>query len=146
MAADAEKSFRPWVAWLIGCVWFGTAGAVLIAVRIHPATVANISVNTRNLSFRTNATRILGPVNHEQLLISGMKSLQVRFTVGQAINIDGMPTHVTSLNAEGDSLSSCSFYRVRSGGFEIHGPAVLTLQMVESRRGRSFGLKAHGML
>jgi hypothetical protein len=146
MAADAEKSFRPWVAWLIGCVWVGTAVAVLIAVRIHPATITNISVNTRKLSFRTDATHILGPGNHEQLLVSGMKSLQVRFSIEQTIHVDGVPAHVASLSAEGDSFSSCSFYRVRSGGLEVLGPSVVTLQFVEGKRGKSFSMKSHGML
>ena len=146
MTEEREKSFRPWVAWLIGCVWAGTATAVVIPLRIHPSTTANITVNTKKIAFQTNATHLLGPGNHDQLLVSGISSLRMRFGAEQSIQVGSVSKKLSSFNAEGDSFSWCSFYRVRSRGFEVRGPAVLTLQMVESRGGRSFGLKAHGML
>jgi len=146
MAEETEKSFRPWVAWLIGCVWAGTAIAVVITLRIHPSTTANITVNTRKIAFQTKATQLLGPSNHDQLLVSGINSLRVRFGTERKILIGGVSKRLSSISGEGDSFSACSFYRVRSSGFKVLGPAVLTLQMVESSGGRSFGLKAHGML
>jgi hypothetical protein len=146
MTAGLEKPFRPWVARLICGIWAGTTLAVFIATRIHPATTANLSVSTRKVSFRTNASHILGRSNEEQLLVSGVSSLQIQFNRTQAIRTGGAPVHVASLHAEGDSFSSCSFYQVRSGGFEVGGTAVITLEVFDVSDTRSFSLKAHGVL
>ena len=146
MTADLEKSFRPWVAWLICGIWAGTALVIFIAARIHPATTANLSVSTRKLSFRTTAGHILGQSNEEQLLVSGVSSLQIQFNRTQAIRIGGAPVRVTSLDGEGDSFSSCSFYKVRSGGFEVGSTAVITLEVFDVSNARSFSLKSHGVL
>src|SRR5712692_10285336 len=146
MAADSEKTFRPWVAWLITGVWATTALAVLIAARIHPATTANLSVNTRKISFRTNASHILGQSDEEQLLISGMSSLQIQFNKPQTIRAGGASFQRSSVEAEGDSFTSCSLYLVRTSGFEVRGPAVITLEVFDVSKERSFSLKAHGVL
>ena len=146
MAADSEKAFRPWVAWLIIGVWAATAVAVLIAARIHPATTANISVNTRKISFRTNASHILGQSDEEQLLISGVSSLQIQFTRPQTIQTGSTSFQTSSLEVEGDSFSSCSLYLVRTSGFEVRGPAVITLEVFHVSKAKSFSMKAHGSL
>jgi hypothetical protein len=146
MAGDSEKTFRPWIAWLIGGIWAGIAVAVLIAARIHPATTANLSISTRRVSFRTSASHILGPSNEEQLLISGVSSLQIRFNHELTIRRSGAAIKVISLEAKGDSFTSCSFYQVRSSGFEVRGPAVITLEVVDVSNARSFSLRAHGLL
>jgi len=144
MAPEPEKSFRPWVAWLIASVWAAVALVVLIAVRIHPSTTADISVNTRKISFRTNATHLLQASDHAQLLISGVSAVQIRFGAEQPIRLDGATLHTGSLNAAGDSLASCSFYQVRSGGFDVRGPAVITLQVSEGEHSKAFSLRTHG--
>jgi len=144
MGPEPEKSFRPWVAWLIASVWAAVALVVLIAVRIHPATTADISVNTRKIAFRTNATHLLQAGDHAQLLISGVSAVQIRFGVEQPIRLDSKILRATSLNAEGDSLASCSFYQVRSGGFDVRGPAVITLQLSEGEQTKAFSLRTHG--
>lgn len=146
MAADADKMFRPWVVWLIAGVWIGTALAVLVATRIHPSTTANLSLNTRRISFRTNASHILGQSNEEQLLISGLSSLRIQFNHEQAIRRGSVSSRVASLDARGDAFASCSFYQVRSSGFEVRGPAVITLDVVDISKAGSFSLKAHGAL
>ena len=149
MTDDSEKTFRSWVAWLIGGIWAGTALAVLIAACIHPATTANVSLVSRRISFRTNAGHILGPSNEEQLLVSGVASLQIQFNSAQTLRTGGSSQAVTSLRAEGDSFASCSFYQVRSGGLEVrgaHGPAVITLEVFDASNARTFSLKAHGEL
>src|SRR5260370_35548111 len=112
MTDDPEKTFRPWVVWLISGIWAGTALAVLIAARIHPVSTANVSVGTKNISFPTNAGHILGRSNEEQLLVSGVSSLQIQFNGAQIIRTGGAAMRVNSLQAEGDSLASCSFYQV----------------------------------
>jgi hypothetical protein len=146
MKPKKEKTFRPWVAWLIGCVWAGTALAVLIAIKVHPTTIANIEVHTRKVALRTNASHILGPGNEEQLLVSGLNSLQIHFNSEQNIEIGGKARQVSSLDAEGDSRSSCSFYRVRSAGFEVRGPAVITFEVLDLANEKEFSMKAHGAL
>jgi hypothetical protein len=141
-----KKTLRPWIAWLIVGVWAGTALAVLIATRIHPATTVNLSLHTRKISFRTNASQILGQSDEEQLLVSGVSSLQIQFTRPQSIQAGSKPLEATSLDAQGDSLTSCSFYLVRSRGFEVGAPAVITLEVLDASRATSFSLKSHGAL
>src|SRR5437879_6128974 len=131
MTADREKMFRPWIVWLVGSIWLGTTLAVLIASHVHPATIADISVNARRVSFQTNASYILGPSNEEQLLVSGVNSLQIQFNGPQTVTSGGTRMRVTSLQADGDSFASCSFYQVRSGGLEVRGPTVITLEVFD---------------
>ena len=145
MAADSEKAFRPWVAWLIGSVWAVTALAAFAATRIRPSTTADLSVSTRKVSFRTNASHILGQSNEEQLLISGVSSLRIQFNKERTVKAGSSSLDVVLLAAEGNSRSSCSLYRVRSGGFEVSGPAVITLEVFDAH-GKSFSLQSHGML
>lgn len=146
MATEQEKTFRPWVAWIIGGVWIATALGIWIATRVHPSTTANLSVNTRKISFLTNASHILGPSNEEQLLVAGVGSLQIQFNRAQIVSIDGSPKQLASLQAEGDSHSVCSFYQVRSGGFEVRGSAVITIEVVDVSKDRAFSLKSHGLM
>jgi hypothetical protein len=146
MASDSEKALRPWVACLIISVWAGTALAVLVAAHIHPATTANLSVHTRKISFRTNAARILGQSDEDQLLVSGVSSLQIQFNKARAIRVGDTSLQSASLEAEGDSFTSCSLYLVRSSGFEVRGPAVITLEVLDVSKEKSFSMKAHGVL
>jgi hypothetical protein len=146
MAGDSEKASRHWIAWLVVGVWVSTAFAVLIAARIHPATTVNLSLHTRKISFRTNASQILGQSDEEQLLVSGVSLLQIQFSQPQSIRVGNKSSDLTSLDAQGDSLTSCSFYRVRSQGFEVRDPAVITLQVNNVSKTTSFSLTSHGAL
>ena len=65
---NSKKWLRRWAAWMVCSVWAGTLLMVLIAWRTHPSTTANILLNTGKISFRTNANRILGPGDEEQVL------------------------------------------------------------------------------
>ena len=143
MAGDSEKTLRPWIVWLIAGVWAGTALAVLIAARIHPATTVNLSLHTRKISFRTNASQILGQSDEEQLLVTGVSSLQIQFTRPQMIRTGARSSEATSLDAQGDSLTTCSFYLVRSPGFEVRNPAVITLEALGASQA---SMKSHGVL
>jgi hypothetical protein len=147
MATDTEKIFRPWVAWLIAGIWAATALSVWIATRIHPSTTANLSLKTRKISFLTNASHILGPINDEQLLISGVSSLQIQFLRPQLVTASAKQKRLGSLEADGGALSSCSFYQLRSGGLEVEDSAMITLEAaVDTPKSRAFSLKAHGTL
>jgi hypothetical protein len=146
MAAEQEKTFRPWVAWLIAGIWAATALGVWIATRIHPPTTANLSVNTRKISFLTNASHILGSSNEEQLLVSGVSSMQIQFNSAQTVRVGGSLKQLSSLQAEGGSRAACSFYQVRSSGFEVQGSAVITFEVVDISKPRSFSLKSHGFM
>ena len=134
------------MAWLIAGVWLFTAAAVLIASRMHPATIANLTVSTRKLSFRTNAGHILGQSDEEQLLISGVTTLQIQFAAPRTVKAGGSPTSVSFLKVEGASLASCSLYQVRSSGFEVLVPALITFEVSDASKGKSFSMKAHGLL
>jgi hypothetical protein len=146
MATESEKTFRPWVAWLIGGVWVATALSVWIVTRIHPATTANLAVSTRKISFLTDASHILGPSDEEQLIVSGLSSLQIQFRSLQNVVVGGSPKHLGSLQAEGDSQATCTFYQVRSSGFEVRGAAVITFEVVDVSKAKSFSLKSHGSM
>lgn len=146
MPNDSEKAVRPWVAWLIVAVWASTAVGVLIASRLHPPTTANLSVHTRRISFKTNANRILSQSDEGQLLVTGVRSLQIQFGQQQNIQVGNTPVNGNSLNAEGDADTSCSFYLVRSQGFEVQEPTTITLESLDSSRTDSFSLKSHGVI
>lgn len=145
------KSPRRWLRWAIGGVWVGTALAVLIATRIHPATVASASLHVRKISFRTNTNHILGPGNEAQLLLSGVRSVQIHLSSPQSVEINGARRPVNVLDIVGDSFASCSFYQVRSDGFDLKGTPILTLGWDQATgeklaNNRSFSLNVHGSL
>lgn len=119
---------------------------VLIASRTHPSTTANIALNTEKISFRTNASHILGPSDEEQLLVSGIDSLRIQLSIKQIITIGGAAMQAASLEIEGGPSASCSFYQVRSSILELSGPSLLTLGASSASGERSFNLKAHGSL
>jgi hypothetical protein len=146
MATEPEKTFRPWVALLVGGVWIATTLGVWIATRIHPPTTVNLSLNTRKISFLTNASHILGPSNEEQLLVSGVGSLQMQFNGARPITVGAAEKPLVSLQAEGDSQATCSFYQIRSSGFEVRESAVITFEVVDVSRAKSFSLKSHGLM
>ena len=146
MSNNLQKTFRAWIAWTIGGIWAGTALAVLIATRIHPSTIANVSLSVKEVSFRTDASRMLGPCNEEQLLVSGLDRLDMQLNYPQTFRISGVPTQAASLEIEGESSASCSFYQVRSNALELRGPSVVTLGSPVTGAERSFSLKVHGSL
>jgi hypothetical protein len=146
MDVEPTKTFRPWLAWLIGCVWAGTAVAVFTASHIHPATVANISLNTKRISFRTNASHVLNASNEEQLIISGIRSLRIAFTTPQRITIGGILETATLLEIEGGPSASCSFYQIRTSPIELPAPAIITLDKINPADNKSFSLQTHGAL
>jgi len=139
-----KKPLRRWIAWTIGSIWIATALAVLIAARVHPSTTANASLSVREISFRTDSRRILGPINEEQLLVSGLRSLRIQLNSAQTIRTSGPPIQATSLEIEGEPSASCSFYQVRSGGLELSDPSIITLGWASTTGERSFNLKVHG--
>lgn len=143
---NPPKPLRRWLAWTIGGVWAATALAVLIATRIHPSTTVNVSLSVREISFRTNASRILGASDEEQLLISGMGSLQIQLNSLQTIQAGGPPIQATSLQIDGEPSASCTLYQVRSAGFDLTGPAIITLGVPSIAATRAFNLKVHGPL
>jgi hypothetical protein len=148
MDVEPAKTFRPWLAWLIGGIWLVTALAVLTATRIHPATTTNISLNTRKIAFRTNAGHVLNPSDEEQLLVLGLDSLRIELTTAQMIIVGGKPepTPTAMMELEGGPSASCSFYQIRSGSFELSGPAILTLDKLNPTDAKSFSLQTHGVL
>jgi len=131
---------------VIGGVWIATVLAVLIATHTHPATTAKVSLSVKEVSFRTNASRILGPSDEEQLLVSGVGSLQIQLNSAQTVTISEPSFQATSIQIEGEPFASCTFYRVRSGGLDLNGPSIITLGVARTAGTKSFSLKAHGSL
>lgn len=146
MASDSERPLRSWIRWLIVGIWISTALAVYIATRLHPTTTVNLLLHTRKISFKTNSHELLGQNDAEQLLISGVSSLQIQFMRPQKIKIGDTWVQTTSLEAEGDAFTSCTLYRVRSRGFEVKEPAVITFEIEDISKASAFTLKSHGSL
>lgn len=120
-------------------------------MRIHPPTVISASLNVRRLSFRTIADRILGPGNEEQLLVSGVRSLDIHMNKSQSVEIAGSNQQVSRLQIVGESFASCAFYQVRTDGFDLNGDSVVTLGWDQSdaqrpENSRSFSFNVHGPL
>jgi hypothetical protein len=145
---EAEKPSQRWIPWLIAGIWLLTAVSVLLASRTHPATTANLTVNTRAVSFRTTAGHILGQSDEEQLLISGVTTVRIQFATPRTLQVGGSPRRLTSLKAAGDSFATCSLYQVRSSGFEVLSPSLITLEVLDATNAnnRSFSMKSHGAL
>ncbi len=141
-----QKPIRRWLAWTIRGVWIATILAVLIATHTHPATTAKVSLSVKEISFRTNASRILEPSDEEQLLVSGVGSLQIQLTSAQRVASGGSSFQATSIQIEGEPFASCTFYRVRSGGLDLNGPSIITLGVPSTAGTKSFSLKVHGSL
>ena len=141
-----KKPLRRWLAWTVAGVLIASALALLVVISMHPSTVASASLSVRQFTFRTNARRVLGPSNVEQLLISGLSSLQIQLNSAQVIRISGAPVQATSIDIQGEPSAFCSFYHVRSGGLEMSGPSIITLGSPRTRGRASFSLKVHGPL
>ena len=141
-----KKPLRRWLAWTVAGVWIASALAVLVTIRMHPSTDVNASLSVGQFTFRTNASRVLGPGNAEQLLISGVSSLQIQLNSEQTIKTGGSSLRTTSIDIHGEPSASCSLYHVRSGGLEMAGPSIITLAAPRTGGRTSFSLKVHGPL
>lgn len=143
--SDQKARIRGWLAWTIAGIWLLTGLAVFIAARLHPATAVNISLNVSKFSFATDAKGILSPSDEKQVMVSGTGSLQLRISGVHEAILSGASLNTSSLEVQGEPHASCSFYQVRSSGFELEGPAVVTLEA--PRAGKSaFSLQTHGAL
>jgi len=141
-----QKPIRRWLAWTIVGVWIATILAVFIATHTHPATTAKVSLGVREISFRTNASRILSPSDEEQLLVSGVGSLQIQLNSEQTVTSGGPPFRATSIQIEGEPSASCTFSSIRSGGLDLSGPSIFTFGVPTAAGAKSFNLKVHGSL
>jgi hypothetical protein len=146
-----EKSRKRLLHWGIAAVWAGTLVAVVISTRIHPPTTLATSLNVRNFSFRTNADRILGPSNDNELLISQIKSVQIHLSAPQSLSSGAPGSKSSVIDISGDVFASCSFYQVRSDVFHLQGESVLTLNWDPATAttmpaSKSFSLTVHGLL
>jgi hypothetical protein len=137
---------RRWLAWTIASVWILTLVAVIVASYIHPATAAKISLSVKEISFRTNASQILGPSDQDQLLISGVATLHIQLNNSRPVVVGTTSLHTSALQIEGEPHATCTFYRVRSGGLDLTAPSIITLGVPRTIGPTSFTLKVHGPL
>src|SRR5712691_2327345 len=142
--ARQRTPIRRWLFWTTAAVWIATLAALLIATHTHPATTARIAVSLREISFRTNARHILEPSDEEQLLISGVGSLQIRLNSPQPLSVGGVVIPASSVQIDGGPSSACSFYQVRSSGINLDGTSAITLGVPNPVGTTAFDLKAHG--
>jgi hypothetical protein len=136
---------RRWVKWTVAAALIGTVVLAFVLTLIHPETSVNVSLTVREISFRTNATRIFSPANEEQFIISRVAAVRIQGT-GIKIKV-GTDQFVENLvEIEGDLSASCNFYNVRSSIVNLNGDSILTLFWLEQPGGSSFGLRSHGSL
>jgi hypothetical protein len=141
-----EKLTRRSLAWIIGGIWIVTFLALFITRQIHPATTAKVSVSVKEISFRTNASNILGPSDEEQLLVSGVGLLDIQLN-NEHIGTTGGPSFQPGLpQIKGDPSASCTFYRVHSSGLNLTVPSIITIGVPSGAGTGSFSLKVHGSL
>src|ERR1700733_6334020 len=105
------KTSQRWIPWMIVGIWLLTALLMLLTSRTHPATTANVTVNTKSFSFRTTAGHFLRQSDEEQLLVSGVTTLRIQFATPRTIQDGAATLHLGSLNAEGDAFATCSLYQ-----------------------------------
>ncbi len=121
-----------------------TALLIFILSQIHQHTLVSVSLVVRQFSFKTNAKEILSRTNEQQLVISGLSSLEIHSR--QPLNVTANNrslTKVDYLKLLGRSLASCSFDNVSSTGLTITSrPSLITLFWVEQNN--SFGVSFHG--
>jgi hypothetical protein len=137
---------RRWLAWTIASVWILTVAAVIVANHTHPSTTAKILLSVKEISFRTNATQILGPSDEDQFLISGVNTLQIQFNSARPIAVGNTSLQASALQIEGEPRATCTFYRIRSAGLQLVGPSIITLGVPSTVAAFSFNLRAHGAL
>src|SRR6266446_1001763 len=109
-----QKGMRSWVIWVVACTWLATFLAVLILSRIHPPATVGVSLYTRELSFRTDASEVLSPINEDQLIITRIAKIRVD---GQKMRFSfdhGSPKVEDVIELSGLPGATCSFYLIRS--------------------------------
>ena len=143
---SSEKPTRRSLAWIVGGIWIATILAVFIVRHIHPATTAKVSVSVKEISFRTNASNILGPSDEEQLLVSGVKWFEIHLNNEQKVTTGGPSFQPGLIQIEGEPSASCTFYRVHSDGLNLTVPSIITIGVPSGAGTGSFSLKVHGSL
>jgi hypothetical protein len=143
-----EQSPHNWFGWLIAGTWVAIILAGVITSSIHPSTAVNASLNSRRISFQTSANRILGASNEKQLLVSGVRSLQIHLNSAQLVQTSRTAWQASQLDIVGERYASCSFYRVRSDGFDLKESPTLIMEWEADAgpKAKSFSLSAHGFL
>jgi hypothetical protein len=144
--SNQKHKFRHWIAWLIASIWVIVLFGGLVAAHVRPSTAVNVAVNTKTISFRTDAGQVLGTNNEDQLIVAGIQFLRAQLSGQQSISIDSRVVKLSSFELKGGPFASCSFYRVRSGPLELGGSSVLVLGKLSAAKSRSFSLQAHGPL
>ena len=132
--------------WLIGGLWAATTVIVLVLLHIHPHTPVQASLNVAEISFWTSARQLLSPLAEQQLLISGIKAVDL---TGPNLNvkINGRTQHAGgTIHFIGHQSSSCAFYRIQSSSIRLTQPIThLTLVPRESTHGGDdFTVRSHG--
>jgi hypothetical protein len=142
-----EGRMRPFIVWLIVCIWLATLLAVLIAARVRPSAIISASLNTKEVSLLTNVTKILGPLDEDQLLVSGIAKVTVQGHAMQTAFDIGSPEVRDQIQFTGLSSATCTFYSVRSTGITLtKQPSQITLWKPNLKDQTAFAVKSHGPL
>jgi hypothetical protein len=142
-----KDGMRPVIVWLIAFIWLATFVAVLIAAHVRPTAIIGASLNTKEVSLRTDVTKILGPLNEDQLLVNGMAKVTV---LGHAMEtaFDGASPEVREeIQLIGFPGATCTFYSVRSTGVALtQQPSQITFWKPNLKDQTAFAVKSHGPL
>jgi len=143
--ARKSKTMRRWVKWTVTAALTGTVVLAIVLTLIHPETSVNVSLNVREISFGTSATRIFSPASEEQFIISRVAAVRIQ---GSGIKVKaGSDQFVeNSVEIEGDTAGSCNFYNVRTSIINLNSDSILNLFWLEQSGGSSFGLRSNKAL
>lgn len=107
---------------------------------VHRATAASVELRVREVSFTTNAPRLLEPITAKQFLITGVSRLEVQGARFEITVRSGTEKHIVTegFAVDGDDASSCAFYSVRASPLHLDEASTITLTWQDS--GRAFGI------
>jgi hypothetical protein len=118
---------------------------MVVVANLHPSAETDVKIKVREIAFKTDAGKLLEPIDVAQLIVAGVSDLDLH---GSNFIVNGTgPTKTTaSLHLSGKRSASCFFYHVRSSAIGLTGPSLVSLAWPGQSSPITFTLKAHGTL
>jgi hypothetical protein len=118
---------RSWLAWIIAAIWIFTSVGVLIASHVHPESEARATLNVSEISFSTDASRLFGPTQDREIVVSGIASVEIQGAGIRLSRRNATRETFEKVSLRGDRKSTCVFYNVRGGGLFLSRPSRIAL-------------------
>lgn len=142
MNRTTKKPMRRSIFWLTCATWVLTALLVFVLWRLHPPTIVHGDLLVSELAFRTHASKVLSPIDNEQVLIAGLEHAAILGTVQRS----GVSNPIAELSLDGAEHSACSFWNVRSSAFELADESVIHLAWSKESEKGEISLSSDGTM